>query len=51
MTRQQYDADCTARAVEWVARQTKPARVMADELGVPRQTLLPVEGANPPARG
>jgi transposase len=39
MTRQQYDADFKARAVEWVARQTKPARVIAEELGVPRKTL------------
>jgi hypothetical protein len=39
MTRQQDDAECKARAVEGVARKTKPARVIAHELGVPRKTL------------
>ena len=36
---QQYDAEFKARAVERVARQTQPASVMAEELGVPRKTL------------
>ncbi|MGC8488777.1 MAG: hypothetical protein ACP5QO_11275 [Clostridia bacterium] len=27
------------QALAWVARQDKPARVMARELGIPRQTL------------
>jgi transposase-like protein len=39
MTRQQYDAAVKARAMAWVARKTKPASVIAEELGVPRQTL------------
>ena len=39
MTRPQDDAACKARAVERVARKTKPASVIAEELGVPRKTL------------
>jgi transposase len=39
MTRQPYDAEVKARAVAWVARKTKPASVMAEELGVRRKTL------------
>ena len=39
MTRQQYDAEFKARAIELVARKTKPASVIAEELGVPRKTL------------
>jgi len=35
MTRQPYDAEVNARAVAWVARKTKPARVSAEELGCP----------------
>jgi len=38
MARQQDDAEVKARAVAWVARKTKPARVSAEELGVPRKT-------------
>jgi len=38
MTRQPYDAEINARAVAWVARKTKPARVIAEKLGVPRKT-------------
>ena len=38
MTRPQDDVACKARAIEWVARKTKPARVIAEELGVPRKT-------------
>jgi len=32
------DAEVTARAVELVARKTKPVRVIAEELGVPCKT-------------
>lgn len=39
MTRQQYDAEFKAPAVELVRRKTKPASRMAEELGVPRKTL------------
>jgi transposase-like protein len=39
MTRQPYDAEFKARAVAWVARKTKPASVIAEELGVPRKPL------------
>ena len=38
MTRPQDDAAFKARAVELVARKTKPASVIAEELGVPRKT-------------
>jgi transposase-like protein len=39
MTRPPYDAAVKARAMAWVARKTQPARVIAEELGVPRKTL------------
>lgn len=39
MTRQQYDAEFKAQAVERVRRKTKPASRLAEELGVPRKTL------------
>ncbi len=35
---QPSDAALKARAVELVARRTKPASVIAEELGVPRKT-------------
>jgi transposase-like protein len=38
MTRPPYDAAVKARAMAWVARKTTPARVIAEELGVPRKT-------------
>ena len=38
MTRPPYDAAVKARAGAWVAQTTQPARVIAEELGVPRQT-------------
>jgi len=39
MTRQPYDAEVNARAVAWVARKTKPVRLIGEELGMPRKTL------------
>lgn len=39
MTPHQYDGEFKARAVELVARKTKPASMIADELGVPCKTL------------
>ncbi len=39
MTNQRYDATFKAQAVELVLRKTKPASVIAAELGVPRKTL------------
>ncbi len=39
MTSRRDDATYKAQGVELMWRQTKPARLRADEFGVPRQTL------------
>jgi transposase-like protein len=36
---QRYDATFTAQAMELVSQKTRPASVIAAELGVPRKTL------------